>query len=65
MLALDPMCCVFSCGLSICFFFVKFYNIHMNILTLGETISRFFEIMVTLLGVKFAIAYVKPSDPNV
>ncbi|XP_065628512.1 uncharacterized protein LOC112016895 isoform X1 [Quercus suber] len=30
----------------------------------GETISRHFEKMVTLLGARFAAAYVKPSDPT-
>ena len=31
---------------------------------LGETISRHFEKMITLLGVRFAAAYVKLSDPT-
>ena len=30
----------------------------------GETISRHFEKMITLLGARFAAAYVKPSDPT-
>ncbi|XP_023903578.1 protein ALP1-like [Quercus suber] len=30
----------------------------------GETISRHFEKMVTLLGARFAAAYVKPSNPT-
>ena len=30
---------------------------------LNETISRHFELMITLLGARFAAAYVKPSDP--
>ena len=30
----------------------------------GETISRHFEKMITLLGAPFAAAYVKPSDPT-
>ena len=29
----------------------------------GETISSHFELMITLLGARFATAYVKPSDP--
>ena len=31
---------------------------------LGETISRHFEKMITLLGARFAAAYVKLSDPT-
>ena len=31
---------------------------------LGETISRHFEKMITLLGARFAVAYVKPSNPT-
>ncbi|XP_050250365.1 protein ALP1-like [Quercus robur] len=30
----------------------------------GETISRYFEKMITLLCARFAAAYVKPSDPT-
>ena len=30
----------------------------------GETISRHFEKMITLLGAHFVAAYVKPSDPT-
>ena len=30
----------------------------------GETISRHFEKMITLLGARFTVAYVKPSDPT-
>ena len=30
----------------------------------GETISRHFEKMITLLGAPFAAAYIKPSDPT-
>ena len=30
----------------------------------GETISRHFEKIITLLGARFATAYVKPSDPT-
>ena len=31
---------------------------------LGETISRHFEKMITLLGACFVVAYVKPSNPT-
>lgn len=30
----------------------------------GEAINRHFEKMITLLGARFAAAYVKPSDPT-
>ena len=30
----------------------------------GETINRYFEKMITLLGARFAAAYMKPSNPT-